>query len=92
MTSHVRSNLDNALHRHNGDDGALSFDPFGSIVSVSSTCLSPPQKYPPAQNIGGCDGQRDKYLPVHARNTPKSVPTIPIAHRHYPAVSYLELC
>jgi hypothetical protein len=56
MTMHVRPHLDNALHRYNSDDGTLWFDPFGSIVSVPSTCLSPQQKYVPKQNIGACDG------------------------------------
>ena len=90
MTMHVRSQLGNADHRHNGDDGNLWFGPFGYVGALASTHFLPTQKHAPTQNTSAFDAQRVEVLPVHEPIAPQSVPTIPIAHQHNPAVSYLE--
>ena len=90
MTRHLRSQLGNARHRQNGDDGNLSFNPFGIAVATLPTCFLPTQKHAPTQNIATCDGHRDEHLPNRDRISTQAVLTTPIAYQHNPAVSYLE--
>jgi len=86
----LQSHLNDAAHRHNGDNGTLCLNPPGLVVSVLSTCSSWQQMHVPKQNTGARDACHDEYVAVHERLTTQPVPTIPIAHQFDPAVSYLE--
>jgi hypothetical protein len=90
MSSPVNFNLINPEHCYHRDDGTLCSKSFGSAVSVFSTYLSPQEKHFPNKNVGTFAAYCDADLPSHRRFTLQRARTIPIAHQHNPAVSYLE--
>ncbi|MFT4582343.1 MAG: hypothetical protein ACI915_004933 [Gammaproteobacteria bacterium] len=90
MTRHLSSQLGNARHRQNGDDGTLWFVVFRSALSVRSSTLLSMKISTSNPIVTTRRRHRNEYRPTGERNLTQLVRTIPIAHQHTPAVSYLE--
>ena len=89
---HLRPNLNDAAHRHDGDNATSCLNLLGLVVSGFSTCLLQQQKHIPKQSTRAWGAYRDDHVPLHEQITTQPAPTIPIALLLDPAVSYLEAC
>jgi len=92
VTSWLTFKSSDGPHCTNGDDGILCSTSFGSAISVLSLTVSLHEKCCPEINVGALVAYQDVNLTFHKRITLQPAPTIPIAHHHNPAVSYLEGC
>lgn len=90
MTLTARSQLSSARHCQNGDDGTLWFALVGSALTTRSSSLLSMKKYTSNPIVAARRGHLNEYRSTAERNLTHLVRTIPIAHQHNPAVSYLE--
>lgn len=90
MTRHLSSQLGNTTHCQNGDDGTLWFVVFRLALSTLSSHVLSMKKHTSNPIIGTRHGHRNEHRPTDEQDLTQLVRTIPIAHQHTPAVSYLE--
>jgi hypothetical protein len=90
MTRHWSSQLSSVRHRQNGDDGTLWFVVFRLAHFALSSHVLSMKKYTSNPIVAARRRHRNEHRPTYERNLTQLVRTIPIAHRHTPAVSYLE--
>ncbi|MFT4582881.1 MAG: hypothetical protein ACI915_000375 [Gammaproteobacteria bacterium] len=90
MTQHLSSQLGNARHCQNDDDGTLWFIVFRLAHSALSSHVLSMKKYNSNPIVAAGRRHRNEYRPTGELNLTQLVRTIPIAHQHTRAVSYLD--